>query len=83
MGPIMGTFLLELRHAVVVPFYLRVWETFLLELRHETFLLAVVPFYLKESMGDLFTGVRVWGILGVQVRVCAKGQVLVLLLLGQ
>ena len=59
MGPIMGTFLLELRHAVVV------------------------PFYLKESMGDLFTGVRVWGILGVQVRVCAKGQVLVLLLLGQ
>ena len=59
MGPIMGTFLLELRHAVAV------------------------PFYLKESMGDLFTGVRVWGILGVQVRVCAKGQVLVLLLLGQ
>ena len=34
MGPIMGTFLLELRHAVVV------------------------PFYLKESTGDLFTGVK-------------------------
>ena len=34
MGPIMGTFLLELRHAVAV------------------------PFYLKESMGDLFTGVK-------------------------
>ena len=49
-----------------------------------TFLLAVVvPFYLKQSMGDLFIGVRVWGIFLVQVRVCAKGQVLVLLLLGE
>ena len=39
--------------------------TFLLELGYETILLAVVvPFYLKQSMGDLFTGVRGMGCFG-------------------